>query len=370
MRRSVIDTARFRLKLCGAAALVLLCSACGDGIPKDQDDDDDTPPPPPVAALSILAGDATAEGATDGSGTAARFKMPRGIGIDSSGNLYIADQGNYVIRKITPQGVVTTLAGTAGDRGVTNGSGGNARFSTPAALAVSGNGTVYVADELNIRAITPAGQVSTLATIPIGTNVDSRSVNSIHIGGIAIDGNGNLFMTNNHGTRRLATNGATTVLEGQGTVNGLWGTLSMVPRGVTVDSTGNVFMFDLEREISRWNPNGGIGSGSLFTIAGAPNVRGSADGTGNAARFEQVVALTADQQGNLYAADSGNSLVRKITPAGVVTTVAGTRGSSTLQTGGLPGSLAGVRGIVADGKGYLYATSGNAVVKIRLPETR
>lgn len=367
MRRSMTDTARFRLKLCGAAALLLLCSACGDGIPKDDDEDDDNPPPPPVAALSILAGDASAEGAMDGSGASARFKRPQGIAIDGSGNLYVADQGNYVIRKITPEGVVTTLAGAAGTSGVANGSAANARFASPVALTVSSNGTIYVVDELNIRAITSTGQVSTFTTIPIGSNVDSRAFNSIHPGAVAIDGNGNLFITNNHGTRRLTTNGATTILEGEGTSNSLRGTQLMIPRGVAVDSANSVYLFDLEREISRWNPNGGIGSGNLFTIAGAPNVRGSNDGTGNAARFEQVVALTTDQQGNLYAADSGNSLVRKITPAGVVTTLAGTRGSGALQPGALPGSLAGVRGVVADGKGYLYATSGNAVVKIRLP---
>jgi hypothetical protein len=127
-----------------------------------------------------------------------------------------------------------------------------------------------------------------------------------------------------------------------------------------------VYLFDLEREISRWNPTANFGSDNLFTIAGAPNVRGAVNGTGNAVRFEQVVALTVDPQGNLYAADAVNNLVRKITPAGVVTTVAGTTRATTLRVGDLPGSLGDVRGIVTDGKGLLYVTSGNAVVKIRL----
>ena len=166
-RRSVTDTARLRLKLCGAAALMLLCSACGDGIPKDEDDEDGGESPPPQAALSILAGDPTIEGTMDGAGTAARFKWPQGIAIDADDNLYVADTGNFVIRKITPAGVVTTVAGAAGTSGFVDGDAGNARFGNPVAVAVNRRGTIYVADNLRIRSITSAGRVSTTATIPI-----------------------------------------------------------------------------------------------------------------------------------------------------------------------------------------------------------
>ena len=153
-RRPASETARLRLKLFGAAALMLLCSACGDGIPKDKDDDDDgTPPPAQSAALSILAGDPTAEGTMDATGTAARFKSPRGLAIDGSGNLYVADTGNFTIRKITREGVVTTVAGAAGSSGSAEGSAGNARFANPVAVAVNGSGTVYVADNQRIRSI-------------------------------------------------------------------------------------------------------------------------------------------------------------------------------------------------------------------------
>ncbi|WP_306391597.1 hypothetical protein [Telluria beijingensis] len=372
-RRAVTDTAldaaRLRLKLCGAAALMLLCSACGDGIPKDKDDEDDGESPPPQAALSILAGDATIEGTMDGTGTAARFKWPQGIAIDSDGNLYVADTGNFVIRKITPAGVVTTVAGAAGTSDHVDGNTGNARFGNPVAVAVNRSGTIYVTDNLRIRSITTNGRVSTTALIPIGSNVSGGRVATVTPGGIAVDANDNLFVTNGYGTRRIS-NGTTFMLEGQSVVNDLSGVSLFEPRGVAVDSNNNVFVFDLEREISRWNQNGLIGTNPLITLAGAPNVRGAANGTGNAARFEQVVGLTVDPQGNVYAADAINNLVRKITPAGVVTTVAGTTRSMTLRTGDLPGSLADVRGVVADGKGNLYVTSGNAVVKIRLPESR
>jgi len=365
-RRSVTDTARFRLKLCGAAALMLLCAACGDGIPKDNDDEDGGESPPPQAALSILAGDATIEGTMDGTGTAARFKWPQGIAIDSNGNLYVADTGNFVIRKITPEGVVTTVAGAAGSSDFVDGNTGNARFANPVAVAVNRNGTIYVADNLRIRSITSNGRVNTTALIPIGSNVSGGRVATVVPGAIAVDANDNLFVTNGYGTRRISGDN-TQMLEGQSVVNDLAGVSLFEPRGVATDSNNNVFVFDLEREISRWNPSGLIGTNTLITLAGAPNARGSSNGTGNAARFEQVAGLTVDPQGNVYAADAINNLVRRITPAGVVTTVAGTTRSTTLRTGDLPGSLADVRGVVSDGKGNLYATSGNAVVKIRLP---
>lgn len=366
-RRAVTDTARLRLKLCGAAALMLLCSACGDGIPKDQDDEDGgDPPPAPVAALSILAGDPTIEGTMDGSGTAARFKWPQGIAIDADDNLYVADTGNFVIRKITPAGVVTTVAGAAGTSGLVDGDAGNARFGNPVAVAVNRRGTIYVADNLRIRSITSAGRVSTTATIPIGSNVGAGRVASVVPGAIAVDANDNLFITNSYSTRRIS-GGETLMLEGQSVVNDLSGVSLFEPRGVALDNSNNLFVFDLDREISRWNPNGLIGVNNMIFLAGAANARGSINGIGTAARFEQVVALTVDPRGNVYAADAINNLVRRITPEGVVTTVAGSTRSTTLRTGDLPGSLADVRGIVTDGKGNLYVTSGNAVVKIRLP---
>jgi secreted PhoX family phosphatase len=369
MRRPVADVSRFRLKLLGTAVLMALVAGCGDGIPKDRDDeDDDTPPPAQTAALSVFAGDATVDGTMDGAGTAARFNNPHGLAIDSSGNLYVADRGNYVIRKITPEGVVTTLAGGAGQSRLTNGTAANARFVNPVALTVGSGGTIYVADELNIRSITSAGLVATVTTIPIANNVATASRPDVTPGAIAVDVNNNLYVTNNYGTRRFVIGAATTaILEGQNTVNDLFGTRTLAPRGVAVDSSNVVYLFDLEREISRWNPTANFGSDNLFTMAGAQNARGAVNGTGNAARFEQVVALTIDPQGNVYAADAVNNLVRKITPAGVVTTVAGTARATALRIGDLPGSLGDIRGIVTDGKGLLYVTSGNAVVKIQLP---
>lgn len=356
--------ARWRLNALGAAALLLLCTACGDGIPKDDKDDND---PPRASAISIFAGDPAADGTMDGTGTAARFNNPRGLAIDANGNLYLADTGNFTIRKITPAGVVTTLAGAAGTKGTTNGSAANARFSNPAAVAVNSQGTVFVADELAIRAISSAGQVSTSYALPVGTGVVSGSMPTVYAGGLAIDGNGNLFVTNGYGTRRVASGNAVTMLEGQAVVNDLNGPRTFLPRGVATDSSGNAYLYDLEGRIGKWTPSGPFGTPTLTRLAGAPNSKGAANGTGAEARFDQVVGLTVDPQGNVYAADTNNNLVRKITPDGVVTTLAGTTRANAVRAGGLPGSLAELRGIVIDGKGNLFVTSGNAIVKIVLP---
>ncbi|MBQ5963799.1 hypothetical protein [Massilia sp. ZL223] len=357
--------ARLRLNLIGAAALMLLCSACGDGIPKDRGDDDDDPPPQSTA-MTVFAGDASVNGTMDGTGTAARFNNPRGLAIDADGNLYVADTGNATVRKITPAGVVTTMAGAAGMTGTANGSAANARFENPVAVAVNKDGTVFVADNRNIRSITTGGQVSTYSTLPIGTGVAPGSIPDVAAGALALDADGNLFITNAYGSRRLAPNKEFVMMEGQSVVNGLSGTRQLLPRGVATDANGNTYLYDLDGRISKWALTS-FNTMTLTGLAGAPGTKGAANGTGTAARFEQVVGLTVDPKGNVYAADTTNNLVRKITPAGVVTTLAGTTRANVLTPGGLPGSLAEVRGIVTDGKGNLYVTSGNAIVKIVLP---
>ncbi|KFC75162.1 DUF839 domain-containing protein [Massilia sp. LC238] len=362
-RPAVAKTARMRVKVLGASALMLLLAACGDHPPKDDDDDEQ---PPAQAAISIVAGSATESGSTNATGEAARFNGPTGIAIDAAGNLYVADTGNTMIRKITPAGAVTTLAGAKGSNEFIDGLGDRARFVQPLALAIDSSGTLYLTDHMRIRGVSSAGQVSTVTTIPVGGNVDGRSMGMIIPRGIAADGRGHVLVTNGLSTRRIVA-GATGMLEGVEVAQDLFGTQVAEARGVATDSNNNVYVFDLQRRISRtFNPLT-VNANVLTPLAGAPNGRGAANGTGAAATFEQVVALTVDPQGNVYAADAVNNLVRKITPEGVVTTLAGTTRKDTLQPGNLPGSLAPIRGITNDGKGNLYLTSGNAVIKIRLP---
>lgn len=354
---------RMRLKVLGASALMVLLAACGDHPPKD-DDDDDRPPAP--AAITIVAGDASASGSTDGTGSAARFNTPSGIAVDSAGNLYVADRGNHTIRKITPGGVVTTLAGSAGNGGTAvNGTGSAARFINPVALALGPGNVLYVGDHRQVRSVSMAGQVATVAEIRVGSNVDGRSVVLADVGGIAVDARGDLIVANGHSVRRIA-NGVVTMLQGEAELNDTWGTRAFVQRGVAVDSSNNVYVENVAT-INRTNSNSVVTQNVLTLLAGTAGQRGFADGAGAAARFEDVVAMTVDPQGNVYAADNVNNLIRRITPAGVVTTAAGRLKATTLATGALPGSFPNLRGLTTDGKGNFYATSGNAVVKITLP---
>jgi len=350
--------------LAAACMTTLLAGCWGGGGDPGSNGSSGNGTPPRVTGITVLAGDAVASGSTDGAGTAARFNAPRGIALDSAGNLYVADQLNFVIRRITPAGQVSTFAGRAGTSGQLDGSAGDARFSQPMAVALDAGGNLLVTDALRIRRITPSGAVSTVATLPTGRNVDERSLPQFYAGGIAVDGPGNLFVTNGSGTRRITPSGDATPLEGSLTQDNLLGVRDTVMRGVAVGSNNTVYAADLRATISRSD-----GTSALATFVGSPGLTGSADGSGNAPRFQQVVALSADRDGTLFAADAINNLVRQVTPEGVVSTVAGVAGATTLQAGALPGSLAGLGGIVADrnGERTLYATSGNAVVKIVLP---
>ena len=131
-----------------------------------------------AGVVSTLAGSPGRAGSTDGTGSAARFNQPFGVAVDSSGTVYVADTFNGTIRKITPDGVVSTLAGSAGVWGFANGTGAAAKFNGATAVAVDGGGNVYVTDAINclIRKITPAGEVSTLAgsTGAVGSAIDTR----------------------------------------------------------------------------------------------------------------------------------------------------------------------------------------------------
>jgi ATP-dependent protease HslVU (ClpYQ) peptidase subunit len=215
--------------------------------------------------VSTFAGSGIA-GATDGSGIGASFNYPRGVTVDASGNIYIADNGNNKIRKITSSGVVSTLAGN-GNIGAADGNGTTASFSTPDAVAVDASGNVYVADEVNnkIRKITPSGVVSTLAGSGTTASTDGIGIAASfnHPGGIAIDVSGNVYVTE--------------------------------------------FITNKIRKISQ--------AGVVATLAGS-GANGSADGIGSVASFSSPVGVTVDDLGNVYVADDGNNKIRKITQGG------------------------------------------------------
>ena len=259
-------------------------------------------------------------GSDDGTGPAASFNTPYGIAADAAGNVYIADSANSIIRKITPAGVVSTLAGSRGVFLSADGTGSAASFNNPVGVAVDATGNVYVADTFNntIRRVTQAGVVTTLA----GTAGVRGSA----------DGTGAAASFNN-------------------------------PVGIPVDGTGDLYVADELNQTIRKVTAAGV----VTTVAGSAGLIGATNGTGPAARFSDPVEVTIDGSGNLYVSDQSNDTIRKITAAGVVTTLAGTAG----LTGTADGTGATARfdhpvGIAIHGFGPLYVSDNrnNTIRKI------
>jgi len=282
----------------------------------------------PAGVVSTLAGTASMPGIVDGAGNDARFSILRGASIDSAGNVYVAD--SCTIRKITPAGVVNVFAGKAGIPGVADAMGSKARFSVPCGVAVDSAGNVYVADMYTIRKITPAGMVSTLAgTVrPAGgTNGEGASARfGDQAKGIAVDSAGNVYVadTANNSIRKITPAGMVSTLAGtvgqSGSADGFGSKARFShPQGITVDSAGNVYVADTANNTIRKITP----AGAVNTLVGAAGQSGNTDGTGSNARFSHPQAIAVDSRGNLYVADTGNQTIRKVTPEGVVSTLTG-----------------------------------------------
>ena len=322
-----------------------------------------------VSQWSTFAGTDGGYGNADGTGSVARFANPDGVAVDGSGNVYVADTGNSTIRRITSAGVVTTLAGTPGVSGSADGTGSAARFSGPQNVAVDGGGNVYVGDTFNqtIRKITPAGVVTTLAGSPgVAGHVDGTgSIAQFNYpSGIAVDGSGNVYVTEIYGTtvRKITSAGVVTTLAGGlaglGQVDGTGSAARFTSlQGVAVDGSGNVYVAD-DASPSEENFCSTIRkitpAGVVTTLAGSSTQGGSVDGTGSAARFYSLHGVAVDGSGNVYAADIWGDNIRKITPAGVVTTFAGSLGRGSADGTGSAAGFWGPQGVAVDGNGNLY----------------
>ena len=312
--------------------------------------------------VTTLAGAAGQTGSSDGSGTAARFHKPEGVAVDSAGNVYVADYLNQTIRKISPAGVVATLAGSAGQSGSSNGTGTAALFHNPQGVAVDSAGNVYVADEFNdeIRKITPSGVVTILAgsTLPGSANGTGTAARFSSPEGVAVDSGGNVYVadTANQEIRKVTPAGVVTTLAGSAGHNGSsdgTGTAALFhnPQGVAVDSAGNVYVADeFNDEIRKITP-----SGVVTTFAGSAGQTGASDGSGTAARFFYPTGVAVDGAGNVYVADQDNQEIRQITPSGGVTTLAGSAGHQGTSNGsGSAARFSMPTGVAADGAGNVY----------------
>jgi len=274
----------------------------------------------PTGSVSTYAGTAGVVGSSDGTGPAAQFSRPGGIAADGAGNIFVADSGNNVIRRIAPGGVVTTLAGTAGVYGWADGMGSAAQFNAADGIATDSSGNVYVADGGNntIRKITPAGSVTTLAGMPAGQNgviegPAGAAARFFTPAAVAVDASGNVYVSDlyNHEIRKVTPAGLTTTLAGSpsgiGSVDGTGAAAGFfAPQGVAVDGNGNVYVVDSFANTIRRVTPGGV----VTTLAGSTQSAGSADGTGSGALFSDPNGIAADSAGNIYVADTGNNAIR------------------------------------------------------------
>ncbi|PJZ79235.1 NHL repeat-containing protein [Leptospira meyeri] len=319
-----------------------------------------------TAVVTTFAGSATS-GLVDATGTSARFNKPNGVAIDSAGNLYIADTGNHCIRKITSAGVVTVFAGSnSGVSGLVNNTGTAARFNEPVGVAVDNAGNVYVGDSLNmvVRKITSAGVVTTLAGGGGGVGAVDGTGGAAKFDqphGVAVDSAGNIYVADsqNDAIRKVTSAGVVTTIAGStdsssGFVNGT-GTAARFtqPSGIAIDSAGNIYVGDTNNNAIRKITSAGV----VTTLAGsATGASGYVNGAGTAARFTQPIGITLDSAGNLYVADSTNNAIRKVTSDGVVTTLAGatTRLSGFVDGIGFNSRFNQPYGIAPDSNGHLF----------------
>lgn len=360
----------------------------------------------PGAVVSTLAGSPMLMGSADGTGTQARFMSPSGVAVDANGTVWVADSFNHSIRKITTAGVVSTFAGLAGTSGYVNGNGSAARFSVPMSIAVDTAGAVYVQDQMNaaLRKVTPAADVSTLisggtaglrfsvaagaANVAYAISTDYHAIYKVdgstvsvlagkpgraaHLDatggqalfdgpqGVVVAADGSLRVVDGGGTvRAVSAEGVVTTVAGSSVYSGYADGVGIDarfsnPRGAAIDAGGNVYVADSTgHTIRKMSPGG-----TVTTLAGLAGTEGSADGAGTAARFSYPQGVAVDASGNVYVADSGNHAIRKITPAGAVTTLAGnpaalpgfTDGTGSAARFSAPSSLA------LDRAGVLYVT--------------
>lgn len=264
-------------------------------------------------------------GAADGAGSAAEFSSLAGLAVDAAGNVFVADQSNHTIRKISPTGVVSTLAG--GAFGFADGTGSQAQFASPSAVAVDAAGNVFVADAENhaLRKVTTAGVVTTVAGNGTFGFADGpgAAARFFYPTDVVVDAGGNLFVTDgyNHRVRKVTPAGEVSTLAGDGTAGLADGPGASAkfdsPWGLALAANGDLVVADrANHRIRKVTP-----AGVVSTVAGSSY--GAADGTSAQAQFASPVDVAVDASGQIVVADFDNHRLRRITPAGVVSTLVG-----------------------------------------------
>jgi len=334
--------------------------------------------------VTVLAGNGLCGYSGDGGpATAARLYYPQGIAYDTAGNLYIADTTNVRIRMVTPAGVISTVAGTGS--AVFRGDGGPATLASltfPLSIAVDASNNIYIADIVaasngaatHIRKITPDGTISTIAgTGQAGDPTDNTPAKTAALGDIedlAVDSKGNLYLADFSGSKILkidVTAGTITTVAGNGQAgfagdNGPATKASLQnPTGVFVDSANNIYIADTDNGVIRVVNAQGV----IKTVAGTVGKAGFHDGPALSALFNGLAGLAADSGGNIYATDQFNFRLRKV-QSGAVSTVAGNGLFRYFPDGTAAANafLFELRGVSTDAGGNIYvADDGNNSVR-------
>jgi serine/threonine-protein kinase len=327
-------------------------------------------PQPTGPQVVTLAG--SEEGYAEGAGSAAQFNGVIDVAVDAQGNVYVADSANHRIRQIAPDGTVITLAGSD-QIGSADGPAAEATFSTPTGVAVGLSGVVYVAESvatdphpMHVRVVAE-GMVTTLAGSNTngyrdGVGLDARFQSPASLD---VDQAGNVYVadTTNHRIRKVAPDGTVTTLAGStqsGYVAGYTDGPAaearfQSPHGVAADRDGNVYVADTGNHcIRKITPDG-----MVTTLAGT-NEPGYADGQGTQARFSYPAGIAVDGEGNIYVADTANHRIRQIAPDGTVTTLAGSGAPGNADGPASEAQFRAPEGVAVDAGGnVIVADTGN-----------
>ena len=293
----------------------------------------------PTGAVTTYAGQTPHLGHADGPAAQATFCYPFGVVADAAGNLYVSDGTNYVIRKITPAGVVSTIAGTPGMPGFADGAAATAKFAWPQGIAIDATGNLYVADYLNnaVREVTPAGSVSTFAQLLLHGPT-----------GVAVDASGVVYMTDSSGIWQAGPGVPLAKIVSLPSATAI----AVAPDGTIYVTAGN-----------------GLSSGTVYSLSATHQLSVIAN-TGLSYRLEGIVV---GGDGNLYVSDLANSVIKRITTSGAITTVVGTSDLPIgTAPGGLPAKINSPRGLtlLSAGKSVSLAVVDSfehAILRVDLP---
>ncbi|GAB3625896.1 Serine/threonine-protein kinase PknD [Pandoraea terrae] len=328
--------------------------------------------------LSVVAGNGTPGFSGDGgAATGAQLNNPTGVAVDAAGNVYIADQGNYRIRKVDKSGTITTMAGNGPGFSGDGGAATSAQLAFPFGVAVDAAGNVYIGDTSNfrIRKVDTSGTITTIAgNGTLGFSGDGGAATSAQLAfpqGVAVDAAGNVYIadSDNGRIRKVDASGTITTIAGNGTFgfSGDGGAATSAqladPFAVGVDAAGNVYIADLDNQRIRKVDT----SGTITTMAGNGTYGFSGDGgAATSAQLFSPIGVAVDAAGNVYIADQSNQRIRKVDTSGTITTMAG-NGTPTFGGDGGPATSAQLlnpSGIGEDSAGNVYiADTGNERVR-------